>query len=172
MDSAKVNDWMQVIGIFAVVASLLFVGLQMKQTQDIALAGQYQARAQTTLDFYLMNMESSQGQNLIFRPNFEEVTPTDITYAYFATNYFWTKYDNHHFQYLSGFLDQETWEGLQVRIKDLWGDCQIRWIYEENNRKAFRDSFNDYLDALDDPCGPEDNIRPTFLGATTLGGSQ
>jgi len=38
MDSAKLNDWMQVIGIFAVVASLIFVGLQMKQAQDIALS--------------------------------------------------------------------------------------------------------------------------------------
>ena len=36
MDSAKLNDWMQVVGIFALVASLVFVGLQMKQTQDIA----------------------------------------------------------------------------------------------------------------------------------------
>ena len=36
MDSAKLNDWMQVIGIFAVVASLVFVGLQMKQAQEIA----------------------------------------------------------------------------------------------------------------------------------------
>jgi hypothetical protein len=31
MDSAKLNDWMQVIGIFALVASLVFVGLQMKR---------------------------------------------------------------------------------------------------------------------------------------------
>jgi len=36
MDSAKLNDWMQVVGIFALVASLVFVGLQMKQTQEIA----------------------------------------------------------------------------------------------------------------------------------------
>lgn len=37
MDSTKLNDWMQVVGIFAVVASLIFLGLQMRQTQDIAL---------------------------------------------------------------------------------------------------------------------------------------
>ena len=37
MDTAKLNDWLQVIGIFAVVASLLFVGLQMKQSQNIAI---------------------------------------------------------------------------------------------------------------------------------------
>jgi hypothetical protein len=36
MDSSKLNDWLQVVGIFAVVASLIFVGLQMKQTDDIA----------------------------------------------------------------------------------------------------------------------------------------
>jgi hypothetical protein len=35
MDSAKLNDWLQVIGIFALVASLIFVGLQMKQNQQI-----------------------------------------------------------------------------------------------------------------------------------------
>jgi hypothetical protein len=42
MDSAKPNDWLQVIGIFALVASLVFVGLQMKQKQEI---GQEEAAA-------------------------------------------------------------------------------------------------------------------------------
>ena len=34
MGSAKISDWIQIIGIFALVASLIFVGLQMKQSQD------------------------------------------------------------------------------------------------------------------------------------------
>ncbi len=42
MDSQKLNDWLQVIGIFALVASLIFVGLQIKQTQEI---GQGEAAA-------------------------------------------------------------------------------------------------------------------------------
>jgi len=42
MDSSKLNDWLQVIGIFALVASLIFVGFQMKQTQEI---GQGEAAA-------------------------------------------------------------------------------------------------------------------------------
>ncbi len=37
MDSAKLNDWLQVFGIFALVASLIFVGLQIRQTQEIAM---------------------------------------------------------------------------------------------------------------------------------------
>lgn len=35
MDSAKLRDWIEVIGIFALVASLVFVGLQIKQTEEI-----------------------------------------------------------------------------------------------------------------------------------------
>jgi hypothetical protein len=38
VDSAKLNDWMQVIGIFAVVASLIFVGLQMQLDRRLARA--------------------------------------------------------------------------------------------------------------------------------------
>ena len=41
MDSAKLNDWMQVVGIFAVVLSLIFVGLQMRQEQEIAIVDTY-----------------------------------------------------------------------------------------------------------------------------------
>jgi len=58
MDSSKLNDWMQVVGIFAVVASLIFVGLQMKQSQDIALAAQYQARAEAAQNM-MMSMQES-----------------------------------------------------------------------------------------------------------------
>jgi hypothetical protein len=37
MESVKLDDWMQIPGMFAIVASLIFVGLQMKQSQDIAI---------------------------------------------------------------------------------------------------------------------------------------
>ena len=43
MNSERVNDWLQLVGMAAVVASLLFVGLQLKQSQEIAIAAQYQA---------------------------------------------------------------------------------------------------------------------------------
>ncbi len=41
---------MQVAGIFALVASLIFVGLQMKQSQDIAIAAQYHDSAALSVD--------------------------------------------------------------------------------------------------------------------------
>ncbi len=50
MDSAKINDWMQIIGIFSLVASLIFVGLQMQQTQDIAVNERRYAQADRRIE--------------------------------------------------------------------------------------------------------------------------
>jgi hypothetical protein len=70
VDVAKINDWLQVVGIFGVIASLVFVGLQMKQTQDIALAGTYNARASQTIEnecFHIWYTAAfcSSGQNVL-----------------------------------------------------------------------------------------------------------
>ena len=40
MNTAKVRDWLEIIGLISIAASLIFIGLQMKQTQEIALASQ------------------------------------------------------------------------------------------------------------------------------------
>ena len=37
MDSNKLNHWLQLVGMAAVVASLVFVGLQIRQSDDIAM---------------------------------------------------------------------------------------------------------------------------------------
>ncbi len=60
MDTAKLNDWMQIIGIFAVVISLMFVGFQLKQSQDIAIAGQNQERQAVVIDYYTWQGENDE----------------------------------------------------------------------------------------------------------------
>ena len=50
METSKISDWLQVMGMFGVMASLVFVGLQMKQTQEIALSSIYQSRSDATVE--------------------------------------------------------------------------------------------------------------------------
>ena len=54
MDSNKLNDWMQVIGIFAVVVSLIFVGLQVRQDQEIAIVDTYGSVAETHMNLSVL----------------------------------------------------------------------------------------------------------------------
>ena len=58
MSGTNWKDTAELIGIAAIVASLIFVGLQMKQSQDIAIAAQYQSRADTAVEWYISRMAS------------------------------------------------------------------------------------------------------------------
>ena len=46
MKKVSIDTWIQLLGMLSVVAGLVFVGLEMQQTQRIALANQQQARTE------------------------------------------------------------------------------------------------------------------------------
>ena len=48
MKPTELNDWLQVIGLFGVIASLIFVGVQLKQDRQIALAEVISAAAESS----------------------------------------------------------------------------------------------------------------------------
>ena len=52
MEKIKVSFeiWIQLLGMLGVLGGLIFVGLEMQQSQRIAIAGQIQARNQMLLD--------------------------------------------------------------------------------------------------------------------------
>ena len=106
MDSAKLNDWMQVVGIFAVVASLIFVGLQMKQAQDIAVAAQYQERTASSIEAVsarsqIAAVKSEMAKIISDRYasyDSTDMSPEDLGCLYFGTRISFMSIDNIHFQ--------------------------------------------------------------------------
>ena len=133
MNSAKLNDWMQVVGIFALVASLLFVGLQVKQTHEIALANQYQSRTETTIDFLLVRMEQADDG------------------SWYAARIRWLIMDNNHFQNQRGFLTEETWQAYANFIRNLYSRCEDRRVFEAIT-STMRASFVEYVESLGGSC--------------------
>ena len=70
MPSGNWKDIAELFGIGAIVASLIFVGLQMQQSQEIAVGAQYQERANAAIENYMSQIQSDQalrnrGQRLI-----------------------------------------------------------------------------------------------------------
>ena len=51
VSTVKINDWLQVIGVFGVIVSLIFVGFQIQQTHEIALSSIYQSRSDVTAEW-------------------------------------------------------------------------------------------------------------------------
>ena len=112
MDQQKVSDWLQIIGMFGVIASLLFVGLQMKQSHEIALSATYQARAQMAVDQNLAssgNPQFTSATAKLYSGEIDTITPEELValeYNFGATVVSW---ENQHYQFKSGFLPEEHW---------------------------------------------------------------
>lgn len=150
MDSTKINDWMQVIGLFAVFASLVFVGLQMKQSQEIAIAAQYQERYSTAVEYWIgRTAHPSEMRNLAERlyENFgkpggelKDLSAEEFGLQYANARQALVMYDNYHFQYAAGFLTNEAWESYKRQMKGFISVPIIQWILV-NQKQSFRPSF-------------------------------
>ena len=113
MDSSKLNDWMQVVGIFALVASLIFVGLQINQTHQIATSNAYQNRIDTSIEMVTANAANEKGLAAWYRPqteaDLELLAPEEQWAGTQMSLGLLLAYDNIHFQFESGFISEEGW---------------------------------------------------------------
>jgi len=50
MKKVSLDVWVQLIGLSSIVGGLVFVGLEMRQSQQIAVSAQQQSRSQVMID--------------------------------------------------------------------------------------------------------------------------
>ncbi len=134
MDRTKLKDWLEVVGIFALVASIVFVGLQMKQAQDIAIAEQYQVRAiygaehvgSLVENEHMLEMMTIEFKNAIesgqfgdtFRSDYESFGPAYVAFSYTMAAKALVTMDAYYFQYQQGFMEEEAWAAFRYRLKN------------------------------------------------------
>lgn len=135
MDSAKLNDWLQVVGLFGLMASLVFVGIQLRQDHKIALANTYQARTATLAETFHARAANSEALSAelrflginpndpVIRSSFEisesagPMTELEYRAGVFIAIATWQQWDNLHYQYEMGFMPDESWLLLRAVIK-------------------------------------------------------
>jgi hypothetical protein len=148
MAHPKWRDTAELIGIASIVASLIFVGLQLKQAQDFAIAGQYLDQASLVVEATNGRMQNEPlmrdyGQRLLATGEFleeESIDPLVLAAKLTAAKNSLTILDNDHFQYLSGFQSDEAWQANRQILKDTLSSRYGRFAYEqskENERLSF-----------------------------------
>ena len=158
MDSAKLNDWLQVIGLFAVVASLIFVGLQMRQTDAIALSEMYQERAIGARANNLANTNNPyflSGMAKLYTGRQGELTAQEAISLELDFGSQQLIKDNYHQQYEWGYLTEAYWNQTIAEMK-----CYFEhpWYREALNGWVFRAEFQAVIDkvmtdAIENPTG-------------------
>ena len=147
MNSEKINEWLQIIGTFGVIASLIFVGMQMKQTQQIALASTYNSRASQTVEAESAAIGTPQhfsARAKIYSGRRDELSAEEYVALEHELTVFLTIFENNHYQYEMGFLPEEHW---RKNLADI--DCRLTepLFVAMAEEWSARESFRAVLDA-------------------------
>ena len=153
--SMRTTNWKDVaelMGITAIVASLIFVGLQLKQSQEIAIATQYHQRAALAVENFNAQLES--GDLRVWgRISGLDITPDrsveDAGRIHLMGVTYLTMADNHFYQYQSGFMDEESWQTQRALLKRVLGTAisPPRGVLDQNII-GFRPSFIELCNTL------------------------
>jgi hypothetical protein len=144
MDMTKLNDWLQVIGIFAVFASLIFVGLEMRQAHKISLSQAYQSRTSAAAEWnsalaanpsaLSALRKSSGGQD-------GDLTNEEYDALYRSLLGVIYLYDNAHYQYQEGFVTEGFWASTRASLKNLMKNPVANAVFVERLDASMRPEF-------------------------------
>ena len=148
---ATLNDWLQVAGLFGVVASLVFVGLQMRQQQAIALSVATQARTETTIQaiqtqfanpYYMSGMDKLEAGDSL------SLTPSERRALFALSQSVLFNFENVHYQYLNGFVPEERWTGTLETLRGVLTSQTPTVSMYRSNPDGWRQSFQFVVDSL------------------------
>ena len=131
MRKIDVQDLIQLLGMVGIIGSLIFVGLEMRQSQRIALAGQQALRTQFFLD----------GVDALSEPQKSAQTMTEMVigdlpvtedYEWVIENNmhrYWWIYENDFVQYDLGLMDENVWQAKLNGMAIVYNLCLMRPVY-------------------------------------------
>ena len=148
MDMAKLNDWLQIVGFFGIIASLVFVGLEMQQSRQIAIADIYQQRTEMIIQVNSIRLTSEilhEARSKLEAG--ETLTSTEQDLLDSSWNPGLNYAENNHFQYQLGLLSEEQW----LSTRNNWRERARNPVFLEwweGERASWRESFAQAVDEL------------------------
>ena len=154
MKKVSLDTWVQLLGMVGLLGGLVFVGLEMRQSQRIALAAQVQARAEMQTDRLLSSIEGNLDGYILFSNanfNFDELSEERKQVAILLHQWKGVMLENNLYQYRTGLFAEEYWTQTSGRIANWYNNCELR----PNIDAQYVDSFVEYLRTLPDDCARE-----------------
>ena len=163
MDSAKLNDWIQGVGIFALLASLIFVGIEVRQN---SIATRSATNAAVKDAFREFNLVIASSPELARAVTANAENPDDAPpEAKFQMLAMWRAlfhtWSNVHRQHLNGTLDPALYDTVVQEVSMYAGNArgteavndaerrarQMRWAWE-SERFIFNLDFQMFVDGI------------------------
>jgi hypothetical protein len=141
------------LGIIGIIGSLVFVGLELRQSQRIALAAQQQERAALITE--LIGSFSDADPPISFLNFLDQTLEASDQNKAIAETYvyrLWMVYENDYLQHKLGLMDEDVWQAKLTSMRAIYGMCQ----YKEVTKFALSFSSQELLRLLEssgnNPC--------------------
>jgi len=149
VNSQRLNDWLQIVGLFGVIGSLIFVGLQLRQTQAIALSETYQNRTASTIAMNVGVMSSPEalsGIAKIYGNKPDELTMSEAVALEYSIGNVLTTMENNQLQFTQGFLSEEHWQRNMQELHcilsvPLFRGIAAGWDFRDSFKKVISDAL-------------------------------
>jgi hypothetical protein len=156
MDNYKINEWLQIAASVGVIFSLIFVGLEIRLSREIAESAAYQARADASMMLRTMPLDSPELLSAIAKiwaGNSDELEPNERTATglYYLNNMIYL--ESVHYQYINGFVTEEQWQSNIGDIEWTMSTPVFRSLWEQNFgtwRASFTREVESIIQRLDE----------------------
>lgn len=149
---SNLNDIFQVIGVIGLIASLIFVGIELQQNQKIALAKTQQERNNSIrdqitnytiagLDWQSLAIDSNDD----YEYSLKEIAKRN---AYHSA---WFLYENDFFQYQQNLIPADVWHAKVNAFKKWYNKCEMRYLFEVRS-KWMPVTFRELIESFPDEC--------------------
>jgi len=150
------------LGVIGIIGSLIFVALELRQSQRIAVAAQQQARTILRANQILSTYEFNEDEIGVENIPWDEQSDLQRYIREQRQVYYWTINENNYYQYQIGLLDDEIWAKESQYSQMQWNHCHLRHVFEG---QVFMSSYETYVRSLPDNCqnlDDYDGIIPRF----------
>lgn len=116
---SDVVDLSQIAGAVAVIASLIFVGLQIRHNTTTARAATLQANAQYWQDFFAMAADPVYGKSYARgAAGRADLTGEEFGQFFFLCRAVFMGCENQHYQFTRGLIDADAYRGYEATIRE------------------------------------------------------
>lgn len=140
------------LGMLGIMASLIFVGLEMRQSHRIAQAAQQQERASMLAERINVWLEAGlDWQSIHFEQDYDHTHSEATTAMRNSAHQSWTLYENDYEQFALGLLSADVWAAKMRGMQRVYNICEVRPIFR-SRLPMFSDGFKNILSGFENTC--------------------
>lgn len=137
------------ISTIAVIGSLIFVGIQINQSNQVAKATIRQSLNETDMQIYAITMDQPSLAKADYKlKKGKELNDYEKYQLIKYREYNFRDYDNSFYQYQIGLFEEEAWEAYRRLIKKTFNNDLLYFKMWNENKESFSSSFQKEITEL------------------------